>query len=31
MFGTPTIRTDIPFREKRSLADYNVREIKRVD
>ena len=24
MFGTPTIRTDIPYREKRSIADYNV-------
>lgn len=23
-FGAPTIRTDIPFREKRSIADYNV-------
>jgi len=22
-FGTPTIRTDIPFKEKRSVADYN--------
>jgi len=25
IFGTPTIRTDIPFKEKRSIADYNVR------
>lgn len=24
-FGTPTVRTDIPFKEKRSIADYNVR------
>ena len=24
-FGTPTVRTDIPFKEKRSVADYNVR------
>ncbi len=24
-FGTPTIRTDIPFKDKRSIADYNVR------
>lgn len=24
-FGAPTIRTDIPFKEKRSIADYNVR------
>ncbi len=24
VFGTPTIRTDIPFKEKRSVADYNV-------
>lgn len=24
VFGTPTIRTDIPFKEKRSIADYNV-------
>ncbi len=23
-FGTPTIRTDIPYKEKRSVADYNV-------
>lgn len=23
-FGAPTIRTDIPYREKRSIADYNV-------
>ena len=23
MFGTPTIRTDIPFKEKRSIADFN--------
>jgi hypothetical protein len=23
-FGAPTIRTDIPFKEKRSIADYNV-------
>ena len=23
-FGTPSIRTDIPFKEKRSVADYNV-------
>jgi len=22
-FGTPTVRTDIPFKEKRSIADYN--------
>jgi hypothetical protein len=22
-FGCPTIRTDIPFKEKRSVADYN--------
>lgn len=21
-FGTPTVRTDIPFKEKRSVADY---------
>ncbi len=26
-FGAPTIRTDIPFREKRSIADYNVGHI----
>lgn len=25
VFGTPTIRTDIPFKEKRSIADFNVR------
>jgi hypothetical protein len=24
VFGTPTIRTDIPYREKRSIADFNV-------
>lgn len=24
IFGAPTIRTDIPFKEKRSIADYNV-------
>jgi len=24
-FGTPTVRTDIPYKEKRSIADYNVR------
>jgi len=24
IFGTPTVRTDIPFKEKRSIADYNV-------
>ena len=24
IFGTPTIRTDIPFKEKRSIADYSV-------
>ncbi len=24
-FGTPTIRTDIPYKEKRSIADYNVK------
>ena len=24
VFGTPTIRTDIPYKEKRSIADYNV-------
>jgi hypothetical protein len=24
VFGTPTIRTDIPYKEKRSVADYNV-------
>lgn len=24
-FGTPTVRTDIPFKEKRSVADYQVR------
>ena len=24
VFGTPTVRTDIPFKEKRSIADYNV-------
>jgi EF-hand domain-containing family member B len=24
VFGAPTIRTDIPFKEKRSIADYNV-------
>jgi hypothetical protein len=24
IFGTPTIRTDIPYKEKRSVADYNV-------
>jgi len=24
IFGTPTIRTDIPYKEKRSIADYNV-------
>jgi hypothetical protein len=24
VFGTPTIRTDIPYREKRSVADFNV-------
>ncbi len=23
-FGTPTVRTDIPYKEKRSVADYNV-------
>ena len=23
VFGCPTIRTDIPFKEKRSVADYN--------
>ena len=23
-FGCPTIRTDIPYKEKRSIADYNV-------
>lgn len=23
-FGTPTVRTDIPFKEKRSVADYQV-------
>ncbi len=23
IFGCPTIRTDIPFKEKRSVADYN--------
>ena len=23
-FGTPTVRTDIPFKERRSVADYNV-------
>lgn len=23
-FGAPTIRTDIPYREKRSIADFNV-------
>lgn len=22
-FGCPTIRTDIPYKEKRSVADYN--------
>jgi hypothetical protein len=26
VFGTPTIRTDIPFKEKRSIADYNVND-----
>ena len=26
-FGTPTIRTDIPYKEKRSIADFNVRLI----
>jgi hypothetical protein len=26
-FGTPTIRTDIPFKERRSVADYNVTAI----
>ena len=30
MFGTPTIRTDIPYRDKRSIADYNVSFIKNV-
>lgn len=24
IFGVPTIRTDIPYKEKRSIADYNV-------
>lgn len=24
IFGCPTIRTDIPYKEKRSIADYNV-------
>ena len=24
IFGCPTIRTDIPFKDKRSIADYNV-------
>jgi hypothetical protein len=24
VFGTPTIRTDIPYKEKRSIADFNV-------
>jgi hypothetical protein len=24
IFGTPTIRTDIPYKAKRSVADYNV-------
>jgi hypothetical protein len=24
-FGTPTIRTDIPYKENRSIADYEVR------
>ena len=24
VFGTPTVRTDIPFKEKRSIADYSV-------
>lgn len=24
IFGTPTIRTDIPYKEKRSIADYSV-------
>lgn len=23
VFGTPTIRTDIPYKEKRSIADFN--------
>lgn len=23
VFGAPTIRTDIPYKEKRSLADFN--------
>lgn len=23
VFGTPTIRTDIPFKDKRSIADFN--------
>lgn len=23
-FGAPTIRTDIPYKEKRSIADFNV-------
>ena len=27
VFGTPTIRTDIPFKEKRSVADYNVIQV----
>ena len=25
IFGTPTIRTDIPYKDKRSIADYNVK------
>ena len=24
IFGVPTIRTDIPYKNKRSIADYNV-------
>ena len=27
IFGVPTIRTDIPYKEKRSIADYNVRNL----